>query len=85
MESSDWGNRLPRWFHKANWGGGALACLGLGLYPLAAWGYSISAALWALFWIVMGAGAANNARLGVNSIHLPARFRVKSARGKPDG
>jgi hypothetical protein len=85
MESNDWGDRLPRWFHRANWGGGALVCLGIGLYPLVAWSYSIPDALWALFWVVMGAGAANNARLAVNSIHVPARFRKKPRRGKPGG
>ena len=85
MESNDWGDRLPRWLHRANWGGGALVCLGIGLYPLVAWSYSIPVALWALFWVVMGAGAANNARLAVNSIHVPARFRKKPRRGKPGG
>ena len=63
------------WFHRANWGGGALACLGIGLYPVLAWETSIPIALWALFWLVMGAGAANNARRGINSIQVPARFR----------
>ncbi len=79
----DYGERLPRWFHQANWAGGALACLGIGLYPVLAWESSIPVALWALFWVVMGAGAANNARRGLNSIHVPARFRKKRRRGHP--
>lgn len=77
MDADEYGARLPGWFHRANWSGGALACLGIGLYPLLAWGYTVPAALWAFFWIVMGVGAANNARLGLNSIHVPARFRRK--------
>ncbi|MCP4239351.1 MAG: hypothetical protein GY772_02210 [bacterium] len=77
MPNDDEGGRLPGWFHRANWGGGALACLGIGLYPLLARGYTMTAVLWALFWVVMGVGAANNARLGRNSIHVPARFRRK--------
>ena len=77
MDSNEWWNRLPRWFHRLNWGGGAVACLGIGLYPLLAWENSIPVALWALFWLVMGLGAANNARLGIDSIHVPARFRKK--------
>ena len=75
MKSREYGERFPRWFHRANWAGGALACLGIGIYPLLEWGVHVPAALWALFWLVMGAGAANNARLGINSIHVPARFR----------
>jgi len=63
------------WFHRANWAGGALACLGIGLYPLLAWEISIPIVLWSLFWFVMGAGAANNAWRGVNSTQVPARFR----------
>ena len=77
MKGSKYGERLPRWFHRANWGGGALACIGIGLYPWIAWGSGGLTGLWALFWCVMGAGAANNARLGINSIHIPARFRKK--------
>ena len=77
MDSEDYGSRLPGWFHRLNWGGGALACLVIGLYPVLAWEYSLLGVIWALFWIIMGAGAANNARLGVNSIHVPARFRKK--------
>ena len=73
----DYGKGLPRWFHRANWAGGALACLGIGLYPVLARESSIPVALWALFWVVMGAGAANNARRGLNSTHVPARFRNK--------
>ena len=75
MKSNEYGDRLPRWFHRANWGGGALACLGIGIYPLFEWGGNLPAGLWALFWLVMGIGAPHNARLGVNSIHVPARFR----------
>ena len=75
MKSKEYGDRLPRWFHRANWGGGAIACLGIGVYPLVEWGGNLPAALWALFWFAMGVGAANNARLGLNSIHIPARFR----------
>ena len=77
MNTDDYGDRLPSWFHSAIWGGGALACMGIALYPLLAWGYTIPVALWALFWVVMGVGAANNARLGLNSIHVPARVRKK--------
>jgi hypothetical protein len=77
MDAHKYGERLPTWFHRANWAGGALACLGIGLYPVLAWKTSIPALLWAGFWIVMGAGAARNAWLGVNSIHVPARFRRK--------
>ena len=77
METKNYGERLPTWFHRANWAGGALACLGIGLYPVLAWETSILALLWAGFWIVMGAGAARNAWLGVNSIYVPARFRRK--------
>ena len=80
MENNQYEDRLPLWFHRANWGGGALACLGIGIYPLVGWGCSIPAALWALFWVVMGVGAANNARLGINSIHIPARFRKNRRR-----
>ena len=47
------------------------------LYPVVAWGSSVPVALWGLFWLVMGAGAAKNAWRGVNSIHVPARFRRK--------
>ena len=65
---------LPTWFHRANWGGGAIACLLIGLYPLVDWGYSNSRLLWALFWIVMGAVAANNARLGVDSLKISRKF-----------
>jgi len=75
MDNNEYGARFPRWFHRANWGGGALACLGIGIYPLIEWGPNLPTALWALFWFLMGLGAANNARLGVNSIHIPARFR----------
>ena len=77
MNRERFGDRLPGWFHRANWGGGALACFGIGLYPLLSWGYTLPVALWALFWVVMGAGAANNARLGINSINVPARFQRK--------
>ena len=78
--TGEYGEKLPTWFHRANWGGGALACLGIGLYPVAAWDNSIPAALWGLFWLVMGAGAAKNAWRGVNSIHVPARYRRKPRR-----
>lgn len=71
----DYGERLPRWFHRANWAGGALGCLGIGLYPVLAWEISVLVGLWALFWLVMGAGAAHNAWRGVNSTQIPARFR----------
>ena len=80
MKDSGYGERLPRWFHRTNWGGGAVACLAIALYPPWAWGVGVFTALWALFWVVMGAGAANNARLGINSIHVPARFRKKRSR-----
>jgi hypothetical protein len=80
MDRDAYGDRLPGWFHRANWAGGALACLGIGLYPVLAWGTSIPALLWAGFWIVMGAGAARNAWRGINSIHIPARFRRKPNR-----
>jgi len=73
-------NNLPGWFHRANWAGGALACLGIGLYPVLAWQASVLSLLWALFWIVMGAGAARNAWRGINSLHVPARFRGKRTR-----
>ena len=39
--------------------------------------------LWALFWLVMGSGAANNARLGLNSIHVPPRFRREKKNEDP--
>ena len=77
MTEGEYGERLPVWFHRVNWGGGALACLGIGLYPPLAWGGTTLWWVWALFWGVMGVGAANNARLGLNSIHVPARFRKK--------
>ena len=80
VNKNSYESRLPTWFHRANWGGGALACLVIGLYPLLAWEYSLPVALWALFWVVMAAGAANNARLGLNSIHIPARFRKRRRR-----
>ncbi|MAV55775.1 MAG: hypothetical protein CMJ28_07455 [Phycisphaerae bacterium] len=87
MTSEEYGNRLPTWFHRANWAGGALACFAIGAYPLWQWGGGWGTGLWALFWVFMGAGAANNARLGLNSIHIPARFRKKegSARNKASG
>ena len=78
MSNEEHPSRLPTWFHRANWAGGALACLPIGLYPPIAWGYSAPSLVWAVFWLVMAAGAANNARLGRNSIHVPARFRKKS-------
>ncbi|MEE3329132.1 MAG: hypothetical protein VX252_17490 [Myxococcota bacterium] len=77
MDQEPYGNRLPAWFHRGNWAGGALACWAIGAYPLWHWGWNIPTGLWALFWLIMGAGAANNARLGLNSIHVPARFRRK--------
>jgi len=80
MTSEDYGKRLPTWFHRLNWAGGALACLAIGLYPALASGYSLSRALWLFFWLLMGLGAANNARLGINSIHIPARFRKQRDR-----
>ena len=66
---------FPRWFHRANWAGGALGCLLIGLYPLLRWGYSSPALFWGLLWIVLGLGAANNARLGVDSIGRRGRFK----------
>ena len=80
MDNEEYGRRFPRWFHRANWAGGALACLGIGLYPLLAFEITIPVSLWAIFWVFLGAGAANNARLGLNSIHVPARFRKKRPR-----
>lgn len=75
MTQEPYGKRLPTWFHRANWAGGAIACFVIGAYPLWQWGWNVAAGLWALFWLVMGSGAANNARLGLDSIHVPARFR----------
>jgi hypothetical protein len=77
MRLKEYGKSLPPWFHRANWAGGALACLAIGLYPVLAWQMAIPTLAWALFWIVMGAGAARNAWRGINSIHVPARFRRK--------
>ena len=77
MDRHEYGSRLPSWFHRANWAGGALACLAIGIYPLWPWGFGISTGAWALFWLLMGLGAANNARLGLNSIHVPRRFRKR--------
>jgi len=65
---------LPQWFHRANWAGGALACLAIGAFPLLRWGYSIPALIWGFVWITLGLGAANNARLGLNSISPRWRF-----------
>ena len=66
---------VPRWFHRANWAGGALACCALALAPLWWWGPSFGAWIWGAVWLVLGAGAANNARLGVDSLNSRARFR----------
>ncbi|HIL80954.1 MAG TPA: hypothetical protein EYG54_06810 [Myxococcales bacterium] len=75
MDNDEYGGRLPTWFHRCNWAGGALACLGIGIYPGLAWEASIPALVWAVVWLVLGAGAARNAWRGINSIHVPARFR----------
>ena len=75
MRPQDYGNRLPTWFHRANWAGGALACFAIGAYPIWQWGGSLGSGSWCLLWVFLGAGAANNARRGVNSIHIPSRFR----------
>lgn len=77
MNRDEYGSRLPSWFHRANWAGGALACFAIGIYPLWPWTFGIATGAWAFFWFLMGLGAANNARLGLNSIHVPSRFRRK--------
>ncbi|MDG2334738.1 MAG: hypothetical protein P8Q97_10980 [Myxococcota bacterium] len=77
VTSEEYGKRLPSWFHRLNWAGGALACSAIGLCPGLASGHSPGWVLWGLFWLAMALGAANNARLGINSIHIPARFRKK--------
>jgi len=66
---------LPTWFHRANWAGGALGCLLIGIYPLLRWGESIPGLLWAVLWVGLGLGAAKNARQGVDSSGLLGRFR----------
>lgn len=77
MVKEDYGSRLPAWFHRANWAGGAIACFAIGAYPLWRWEFGTLVGLWALFWLIMGAGAANNSRLGLNSVHVPALLRSK--------
>ena len=66
---------LPGWFHRANWAGGALGCLVIGIYPFSRWGDSIPTLLWMLLWLLLGLGAANNARRGVDSLGSLERLR----------
>jgi len=73
--NEEYGSQLPTWFHRGNWAGGALACWAIGLFPGLTSGGSVFSLAWGAFWLVMGGGAARNAWRGVNSIHVPARFR----------
>jgi len=66
---------LPAWFHRANWAGGAMVCLLFALAPLADRFDGPLAYLWAAVWVLLGLGAANNARLGVDSLRYRARLR----------
>lgn len=67
---------LPTWFHRVNWAGGAIACVGIAIFPaLRWWPPSHFALAWLLVWFFLGLGAANNARLGVDSIARKGRFR----------
>ena len=66
---------FPGWFHRANWAGGALGCLLIGIYPFVRWGDSTPALLWMVLWILLGLGAANNARRGVDSLGSLRRLR----------
>jgi len=66
---------LPLWFHRTNWAGGALGCLVIGIYPFIRWGDSMLALLWMLLWLLLGLGAANNARRGVDSLGSLERLR----------
>ena len=77
MNSHDINDRLPKWFHRANWAGGALACFGIGAFPLIGQETNWAIALWAFFWAAMGLGAARNAKIGKKSIHIPKRLDEK--------
>jgi hypothetical protein len=66
---------LPPWFHRANWAGGAIACLFFALAPLFYGFGGPLAYLWAVAWGLLGVGAANNARLGVDSLRYRDRLR----------